>query len=1144
MRLFVGLRTGSLAPLLAALAIACGEDGEVPERSSEAHREAVTTFYVGLAAAQVGLEREAEEVWLETIDHAPGEPAAWADLAVLALRRAEPELAASRVEEAVRLAPENARLRYLAGRIEIARGRWEGAAERLRRAVELDPDYLPAIHALVELAERGRGEEAAAEAGRWLERVLEVAPENLAARVERARLAARRGDEPTLGRALRDLRRDAPQWSPEARERLGEVEAAAATGDATRTATGLAMVENVLRQSPEFRRDLAELQPIEGERGLLFERPLRLPPSSGTPATPDPELTFVVETLPAGGDDRGIARAVFPDAERDPIAIVLTGSRVLLPDGSDLPFPGPDEGPPTGDGLLAADLDNDLRVDFVLAGESGLRILRQGPGGTFADVTRAAGLPDGVVRGRYTGVWAVDLDLEGDLDLVLGVPGAPPLVLINEAGEGFARSETFAGPAGVADLAWADLDGDGDADVILLGSSGKPRLFRFSGAGRFRESVLPDPGGAALAILVTELDGDDRLDLVVLVDDGTIRRIAPGGEPGGEVLARWERMETGAGEDARLFAADLDNNGCVDLVVSVGSSSRAWLCDDSRVPAARVVEIAGAVHSVADLDGDGRIDLLGAADGRPARFLNRGRAGYGWVKLGLRAAERAGDRRVNPYGLGGEVEVRSGLLYQKRLVEEPVIHLGLGERDQADLARIVWPNGLVQAEFGIASERTVVARQRLMGSCPWLFAWDGERMEFVTDVLWRSPLGMRSGGHGTIPVPATEDRVLIRGERIAPKEGRYELRITSELWETFYFDHVSLIAVDHPPGTAVHVDERFAIPSPDLSTRTTGPPRSLFGARDRDGRDVTGLLRSRDGRRLGVPEPGAHQGVTADHWVEIDLGPEAVGRDDLVLLASGWVRPMDSSASIALAQGDGPAPRSLALEVPDGDGGWQEARSDLGFPAGKSKTIVLDLGELLPGTAPTRLRLRTNLEVFWDAVEWAVVRPGAPLRARRIAAAEAELRFRGFSVVTEAGPTAPETPVYRIHGTRPRWRDLTGYYTRFGDVRELLAGTDDRYVIMNAGDELALRFVVPPPPPEGWVRDFVLVTDGWGKNGDYNTRFSDTVLPLPSHDSPEYDRPPGRLEDDPVHRRHPEDWRRFHTRYVTPGPFREALVAE
>ena len=103
-----------------------------------------------------------------------------------------------------------------------------------------------------------------------------------------------------------------------------------------------------------------------------------------------------------------------------------------------------------------------------------------------------------------------------------------------------------------------------------------------------------------------------------------------------------------------------------------------------------------------------------------------------------------------------------------------------------------------------------------------------------------------------------------------------------------------------------------------------------------------------------------------------------------------------------------------------------------------------------------------------------------------------------------------------------RWRDLVGYHTRFGNVNALLSDVDDRYVIMNAGDEMRLRFPEQPAPESGWRRDFVLIGDGWEKDGDYNTGFSQTVLPLPSHDRPAYGeaRAPGDLEDDPVYQRH------------------------
>jgi hypothetical protein len=100
---------------------------------------------------------------------------------------------------------------------------------------------------------------------------------------------------------------------------------------------------------------------------------------------------------------------------------------------------------------------------------------------------------------------------------------------------------------------------------------------------------------------------------------------------------------------------------------------------------------------------------------------------------------------------------------------------------------------------------------------------------------------------------------------------------------------------------------------------------------------------------------------------------------------------------------------------------------------------------------------------------------------------------------------------------------------------------DDRYVIMNAGDELRLRFPEVPPPAPGYVRDFVMVGDGWVKDGDYNTGFSRTVLPLPTHQTGRYTRPPRELEDDPVYREHRDDFVEYHTRYVTADGAREAL---
>jgi hypothetical protein len=440
----------------------------------------------------------------------------------------------------------------------------------------------------------------------------------------------------------------------------------------------------------------------------------------------------------------------------------------------------------------------------------------------------------------------------------------------------------------------------------------------------------------------------------------------------------------------------------------------------------------------------------------------------------------------------------------------------------------------------------VKADQRLKGSCPWLFAWNGHEMSFVTDLIWRSPLGLRINAQATADVLMTEDWVKVRGDQLRARDSVYDLRITADLWETHFFDLVSLLVVDHPEGTEVFVDERFAVPAPALDVRVTGPVRP-FAAAHADtgsGADVSAIVRDRDDRHLDFAGRGAYQGITRDHAVELTLPDEAPRSGPLWLIGQGWVHPTDSSINVALGQGSHAPPRGLTLEVADEHGRFRPVRTGLGFPAGKDKTVMIDLtGVFSKGAMPRRLRLSTNLEIFWDRLGWAEGRPDVKVTPRRLALSSAELRYRGFSTTDQKDASTPERPRYRIAGAAPRWRDLEGYHTRFGDVRELLEKVDDRYVIMNAGDELALRFPEAPAPPaaSGLIRDFVMIGDGWVKDGDYNTAFSRTVLPLPTHRSGRYEGPVGRLEDDPVFRAHQRDFEVYHTRYVSPDPARDAL---
>ena len=96
-----------------------------------------------------------------------------------------------------------------------------------------------------------------------------------------------------------------------------------------------------------------------------------------------------------------------------------------------------------------------------------------------------------------------------------------------------------------------------------------------------------------------------------------------------------------------------------------------------------------------------------------------------------RAAQAAGDERINPFGVGGEIEIRSGMLVQKQLITGPLLHFGLGEQTGVDVVRVVWPNGTVRAEFEVKADQEIVTEQRLKGSCPFLLLPTESRWCFV-----------------------------------------------------------------------------------------------------------------------------------------------------------------------------------------------------------------------------------------------------------------------------------------------------------------------------------------------------------------------------------------------------------------------------
>jgi hypothetical protein len=1121
----------------------------LPQSGSKKYLDMVSAFYAGVTALDVDAqERAAEKLSLAT-SLVPQEPAAWANRGLLDIRMGNDKAASENLLKAQSLAPKSGAIEELLGLWESRRGRFAEAIAHYRRTIELDPNNAKARFALAQEIERQGGAENDAEAQRIIEEMLKTHRQNLALSLERLRIAAKRGDLAAVRETLAALESAKADWPPVAARLFDLIKEASASSNTRLLAARATPLKNSLRPNPKFRRDLAGLELPPGQVGEPLAHFLRMQNPSPTPSPPDPTLQFATETIPVEGSlPWSLVLAASLTGEGNPALFVAnTGEvRQVGGPGKPLAFPGgSEEITPSPNALLPLDWNFDFRTDLVLAGAGGVRILKQGDDGTFEDVTKSTKLSDTIISANVAGAWAADVEMDGDLDVILGLKEGSPIVLRNNGDGTFRETKPFADIAKLRAFAWADLDNDGDPDAAMLDAKGILHIFMNERAGRFQARPAPENVDQLQSITIADLNGDGTLDVVALRRDGSLLQISDQDEGSGWVVRELIRGTASAGQDAQLSVADFDINGSLDVLASGPKSAKIYLSDAAGRLQAIDASIGFRVTTVADLNGDGRLDLAGiAADGsgRALKALGRGSKPYHWQVIRPRARRSFGDGRINSFGIGGEIEVRSGMLVQKQPITSPAAHFGLGSHPNSDVARVVWPNGTSQAEFDARADQAVLAEQRLKGSCPFVFAYDGTAMRFVTDFIWRSPLGLRINAQDTAGSSQTEDWVKIRGDQLTSRDGKYDIRITADLWETHFFDQVMLMAVDHPEGTEIFVDERFARTPPVLAVHALGPLRPLIRATDEAGKDVSEHIRYRDGRYFDTFALGPYQGLARDHWVEIELDDDVPRDRSLRLVAQGWIHPTDSSINVAIGQGGREPPRGLSLEVVTAQGGWKVAQPDLGFPAGKNKTILINLDGVFQPGAPRRLRLRTNLEIFWDAIAVAEAKPDTTLRISRIAPEVAKLRYRGFSQMSRANESSPELPTYEpLSGTAQRWRDLIGFHTRFGDVRELLTRVDDRYVIMNAGDELALQFPASTSPAPGWVRDFVLIGDGWEKDGDYNTAFSKTVLPLPSHDRPSYDTPPGVLEDDPVFQRYPRDWEDFHTRFVTPQRFQSGL---
>jgi len=1138
-----------IAPLLVLMSIflySCSPSEEIPIEETQEYEQAVSDFYVSLGASQTDEARFAFNKMNDVAQAFPEEAAAWANLGVYAMRQGNFDLAAERIAQAAELEPDNGDILYLAGLIESRRSNTEQAITYLRSGVEATPDNLRIRYALLEELERENDTANAEEVNLLLDQILERSPDNRLALIEGLRLAVKGGDVDEAEKYFSELYSLTESSEVQLEEQFNTVRNLLNSGDFSGLALEVSFLRSAVEPLPIFQADAAELRLPTTDIGFLITEFLHLPQPQIAAAEPDLEMNFEETALELSVPGAVWVKGVTLLEDLPPFPIAVFEGSIWIDDTTELPFPGSTDEILPVQSIIEIDYNYDFRNDLAAAGEDGFRLYRLNDDQTFTNVSNELGLSNSVINGSYNGVWTFDVEMDGDLDILLSGTDRSPLLLRNNGDDSFDEQQVFTDSNSLKEVLWADMNGNGAPEAILLGSNGELKLYNNLRGGTFDK---PDTlASTILQVAVADLDADSNFEILAIRENGEISTLDYdlSSTEWNSTNVFSSELNIGENNDYNLFVTDIDNNGSIDILLSGYSEIELLLGNENHeYEKHSLSQISGKIVNIFDVEGDERLDFLGVtADNEGFYLKNSGTKNYFARSIRARASGGEGDQRINSFGIGGEMEVRSGLLYQKQLITSPIVHFGLGEYEEAEMLRIIWTNGSVQAEFAeLGMGATIFNEQILKGSCPWLFTNNGEEMKFITDALWRSPLGLRINAQQTAGVIQTYDRVKIPGGDLKPVNGVYDVRITAELWETHFFDYAGLYAVDHPEGTEVFIDERFVFPAPDLSTRIVSTPRPVQTVTDQKGNDLTEMASKKDEQYIAPFEKTKYQGLTKEHSIEITLDSSGDHQKDNILVLSGWLRPTDSSINLALSQGSVGAPRGLKVEVSSGESGWSVLHENFGFPAGKLKTILLDLEGAYSSLENRRVRLTTTTEIYWDSILQAEKLSSDLITERLLTPVKQELRFRGFSEWYRVDPVSPMLPDYsQISSTAQRWRDLEGFHTRFGDVSELLEDIDDRYVIMNAGDEMLYEFEAAGPLAENQKRSFVFVSDGWVKDGDYNTEASATVLPLPYHGQADYEyKATGTLFDDPVYQQHAEDWVNFHTRYITPDVFRTAL---
>ncbi len=1116
--------------------------------STKTIQEAVRHQNLGLAYLEESQPAKAVTAFTALIDLLPDEAIGYGNLAVAHLRLQQADTAEEWVKRGIKVAPMDSQLHFILSEVYQKKGEAAQAVEAMKEAVRLAPDKLEYRYKLVRhyLGQRNNAE-AQREATLHLQELHFRSPVNVVILMKLTQALLREEKLSDADKLCQDLMILLGDTDAEKLELLTKGIDAIKKGDLKLASRNIRFFENVHLASPRYQQGIGELVTnILGHPIETFRPGFKARIAAKQSPLIDVEFVDVTEQLGLHNLILEKLRTVFlmdydNDGNLDLCIVVSNGVMIYRNAGeSFVPEQVFTEDEKRHIVVAVADVNKDGVQDLLLQSPRiGIVRYKQVTDTVLEVYTLVEAKP--VVEQTHL-LFPVDFDHDGDLDLLSGQSNIT-MYRNNgdEAKEPFTdvSEQTFVktdDTQHIPDAAFsADFDDDGDIDIFMTHRKTGCTLYDNLRQGRLRaittETGIPqDTHYTAAAI--GDYDNDGDIDIFLATEERTHLYL--------------NRGDASFVDDPRLVAGvqgisptllkniDYDNDGFVDLWVS-GKDGMSMFRNDGT---GRFTETDGIIPTekgiagaVGDYDNDGDLDLFFINDKGQLRALqNNGGNQNNWIQVRLEGII-TGNNKVNRNGIGSKLEVKVSDLYQLQYVSQQVAHFGLGAFDAADVVRVVWTNGVPQNVIEPKAKQRILEKQILKGSCPFLYVYDGEKYQFVTDLLWRAPLGLVTA-MGFVAPDETKDFIKISASQIQPKSGKYSIQITEELWEAAYFDMVKLIAVDHPVNTDIFVNEQYT-PPPFAEFKIYGISKKLYpkSAVNHKGEDVSDALKEIDYDYAVEHAPGPYQGVVEPHAIILDLGNVS---DDasVTLFLNGWIFPTDTSINVALSQNPTIAPRFPSVAVKDKTGKWKNVIDMIGIPAGKNKTITIDLtGKFL--SDDRHVRIETDMQIYWDAVFFIVGEQNVPMKITEMKPDSADLHYRGFSEMYRPNPHAPHLFDYQKVTKVRQWRDLAGFYTRYGDVNPLLQAVDDMYVILNAGDEITVEFDAARLPPlnSGWTRDFILYSDGWDKDGDINTLTSQTVEPLPFHGMSAYPYPKTEhYPDDEAHQRYRIE---YNTRRVT-----------